>query len=58
MKFSNKATQSTPQQNLDQEEGELLSSFEKGEWKPVKNVAQEKARAQKIAATTRSKKQI
>lgn len=37
---------------LDEEEKLLLSSFEKGEWKPVKNVKKEKARARKIAAKT------
>ncbi len=37
------------QQDLDQEEQELLTSFEKGEWKTVKGIAKEKARAQKTA---------
>ena len=40
---------------LDEEEEEILSSFEKGEWKTVKNVEKEKENAQKIAANTLSK---
>jgi predicted DNA binding CopG/RHH family protein len=40
------------QNDLDPEERELLSSFEKDEWKTVKNLEKEKARAKKIAAKT------
>lgn len=40
---------------LDQEEQELLDSVEKGEWKPVKNLAAEKKRLQKIARNTLNK---
>lgn len=43
--------------NLDAEEKELLNSFEKGEWKTVKNVTQEKNRA-KRAATNYLKKDV
>jgi len=35
---------------LDHEEAKLLSSFEKGEWRSVKEVAVEKMHAQKMAA--------
>lgn len=37
---------------LDHEEEELLSSFEKNEWKSVKNLEKEKASARKMAAKT------
>lgn len=37
---------------LDPDENELLSSFEKGEWKPVANVKKAKSRARKAAAKT------
>lgn len=37
---------------LDHEENALLSSFEKGEWKTVKNIEKEKARAKKTATET------
>lgn len=37
---------------LDIEEQELLSSFENGEWKSVKNVEKEKKLARKTAAKT------
>lgn len=37
---------------LDQEETELLKTFEKDEWKTVKKVAKEKKRAQKAASKT------
>ncbi len=40
------------QQDLDPEEQELLTSFEKDEWKTIKDVAKEKKRAQKAAATS------
>ena len=42
---------------LDQEEKELLSSFENGEWKTVKNVDKEKARAQKAATLHKQREQ-
>ena len=38
--------------DLDDEERELLDSFEKSEWKTVKNIKKERAHAQKTAATT------
>jgi predicted DNA binding CopG/RHH family protein len=38
--------------NLDREEKDILSSFEKGEWKPVKNVKKEKIKAKQMAAKT------
>ncbi len=41
---------------LDPEERDLLSSFEKGEWKTVANVKKEKSRAKKVAAKTSSKR--
>ena len=37
---------------LDKEEQELLDSFERGEWKPVKNVAREIAKHRKYARNT------
>jgi len=37
---------------LDAEEQELLKSYERGEWKSVKNLAQEIALAKEIAANT------
>jgi predicted DNA binding CopG/RHH family protein len=37
---------------LDADEQEILQSFERGEWQSVKNLAQEKKRAKKIAANT------
>ncbi len=40
---------------LDKEEQEILDSFEKGEWKSVKNLAAEKRRLQKIARNTLAK---
>lgn len=36
--------------SLDDEEADLLASFEKGEWKSTKNAKQEKNTAQKAAA--------
>ena len=42
--------------NLDQEERELLTSFEKDEWKTVESTAKEKKRAQKAATQTLRKK--
>ena len=38
--------------DLDHEEKDLLSSFEKNEWKTVKNVEKEKVRARKTATKT------
>lgn len=38
--------------DLDYEESELLASFENDEWKTIKNVEKEKARARKIATKT------
>lgn len=38
--------------DLDHEEEELLSSFEKDEWKTVKNIEKEKGRARKTASKT------
>lgn len=40
---------------LDQEEQELLSSFEKGEWKTVKEANKEKKLAKKAATKSLSK---
>lgn len=48
MKKNKKANPS----NLDREEQDLLSSFEKDEWKTVKNVAKAKVNAKKIATKT------
>lgn len=41
--------------NFDQEETEILSSFEKGEWKSVKNLKSEKIQARSTAAKTLAK---
>lgn len=38
--------------NLDHEEKELLSSFEKGEWKSIKNLKNEKRAAHETATKT------
>ena len=43
------------QSDLDHEEREFLSSFEKDEWKTVENVEKEKNRARKIATKTMQK---
>jgi predicted DNA binding CopG/RHH family protein len=40
---------------LDKEERELLDSFERGEWKPVKNAAREIAKHRKYARNTLGK---
>lgn len=40
---------------LDKEEQELVDSFERGEWKPVKNLAAEKRRLREIAKNTVNK---
>jgi predicted DNA binding CopG/RHH family protein len=37
---------------IDHEEEELLSSFERNEWKTVKNIEKEKSSARKTAAKT------
>ena len=37
---------------LDKEEEELLASFEKGEWRSVKNLEKEKSSAQRAATQT------
>lgn len=42
----------TKKMKLDKEEAELLASVEAGEWRSVPNFAQEKKRAEKIAAAT------
>jgi hypothetical protein len=42
----------THQKNTDHEEKEILSSFEKGDWKTVRNVEKQKKQAQKIASKT------
>ena len=47
-----KKNKNSNQINLDDEEKELLSSFEKDEWKTVKNVEKEKVRAKKTAKKT------
>ncbi|MGZ3633222.1 MAG: hypothetical protein ACXU9U_00415 [Parachlamydiaceae bacterium] len=41
--------------NLDSEEKDLLDSFEKGEWKTVKNFKKEKKHAEEIATNTLNK---
>jgi predicted DNA binding CopG/RHH family protein len=40
------------QDDLDHEEKDFLSTFEKGEWRTVKKVDKEKVRARKIAVKT------
>ena len=40
---------------LDKEEQEILDSVERGEWKPVKNLAEEKIRLKQIAKNTLNK---
>lgn len=40
---------------LDKEEQEILDSVERGEWKPVKNLASEKRRLRQIARNTLNK---
>lgn len=40
---------------LDKEEQEILDSVERGEWKPVKNLAAEKRRLRQIARNTLNK---
>lgn len=40
------------QNKKNNDEIELLSSFERGEWKSVKNIKKEKAHAKKTAANT------
>lgn len=48
MKKSRKSSRKKPDPN----ENELLSSFERGEWKTVANVEREKVRARKAAEKT------
>lgn len=43
------------QYNLDDEERDLLDSFERNEWQSVKNLKKEKIRAKKTATKTLSK---
>lgn len=40
---------------LDKEEQKLLEEIERGEWKPVKNLAKEKRRLRQIAKNTLNK---
>lgn len=40
---------------LDKEERELSASFDKGEWKSARNLAKEKAKAQKASANYQKK---
>lgn len=40
---------------LDQEEKEIIESFERGEWKPVKNFAKAKLEAMLVARNTKRK---
>ena len=47
-----KKSKKTDSSKLDHEEEELLSSFESGEWKTIKNVEKEKLSASKTAART------
>lgn len=42
---------------LDKEEKDLLDSFDRGEWKSVKNIKKEKATAKHIAANSLKKDQ-
>lgn len=53
-KVMKKNTKSHPIK-LDPEEKELLASFEKGEWEPVRNEEKEKKIARKMAARSLSK---
>jgi predicted DNA binding CopG/RHH family protein len=47
-----KKSRKSARKKLNPDENDLLSSFEKGEWKTVANVKKEKARARKAAAKT------
>ena len=47
-----KKSRKSARKKLDRDENDLLSSFEKGEWKTVTNVKKEKLRARKAAAKT------
>lgn len=40
---------------LDKEEQEILDSVERGEWKPVKNLSEEKKRLKQVAKNTLNK---
>jgi predicted DNA binding CopG/RHH family protein len=45
--------------NLNNEEKDILDSFERGEWTPVKNLAAERKRVREYArATTRKDKRV
>jgi predicted DNA binding CopG/RHH family protein len=44
-----------PRIKLEREEKELLTSFDKGEWRTVKKITMEKKRARKTASKTLSK---
>ena len=50
-----KKRQNTHLETLDDEEKAILTSFDNDEWKTVKNVANEKKRAQKMATSTLAK---
>jgi predicted DNA binding CopG/RHH family protein len=47
-----KKSRKSARKKLDSDENDLLSSFEKDEWKTVANVKKEKSRARKAAAKT------
>ncbi len=47
-----KKCKKTDSSKLDHDDDELLSSFDNGEWKTVKNVKKEKLYASKTAAKT------
>jgi len=47
-----KKSRKSAREKLDREENDLLSSFEKGEWKTVTNIKKEKSHARKAAAKT------
>lgn len=50
-----KKNRKSKRKNLDPEEADLLSSFERGEWKTVANIEKEKVHARKTAARTLQK---
>lgn len=52
-----KKSRKSARKKLDPDENDLLSSFEKDEWKTVANVKQEKSRARKTAAKTLRKEE-
>lgn len=47
-----KKSRKSSRKKLNSDENDLLSSFEKGEWKTVANVKKEKSHARKVAAKT------